>query len=103
MIAQLRLTLFALMVLAATSSFAQAPNISYAPQSMTVGFEIMQVKPSNSGGAVTSRYTVSPALPGGLIINGTTGIITGTPTVASPATNYTVTTSNADGSNLAII
>jgi gliding motility-associated-like protein len=43
-------------------------------------------------------YTVSPALPAGLSMDVTTGIITGTPTTAKTATNYTVTAWNAGGS-----
>ncbi len=50
----------------------------------------------NAGAVATSgtiTYSVSPALPGGLSINTSTGLISGTPTVgvAVPATNYTVT------------
>jgi len=52
---------------------------------------------SVSGGAVTG-YSVSPTLPSGLSIDGTTGTISGTPSAASPAATYTVTASNSAGS-----
>ncbi len=52
--------------------------------------------PTVTGGAVTS-YTVSPALPAGLSLNATSGVITGTPTVASVAGDYVVTASNSGG------
>lgn len=42
-------------------------------------------------------FSISPSLPTGLSLDATTGIISGTPTMVSPATNYTVTASNADG------
>ncbi len=50
----------------------------------------------NAGATATSgtiTYSVSPALPGGLAISPTTGLISGTPTVgvSVPATTYTVT------------
>gem|GEM_PF-880654 len=48
-------------------------------------------------GIVTS-CSVSPSLPAGLSLNTTTCAITGTPTGTSPATNYTITASNASGS-----
>lgn len=53
--------------------------------------EIKQVR--LSGG-----YYLSPSLPAGLVFDNITGIITGTPTVATPSTNYTVTAYNAAGS-----
>lgn len=46
-------------------------------------------------------YVISPALPAGLALNAATGVINGTPTVASPATSYTVVASNDGGSSMA--
>ncbi|MBC5839089.1 PA14 domain-containing protein [Flavobacterium muglaense] len=48
-------------------------------------------------GTPSSTYTVSPALPAGLSISSTTGAITGTPTVAVAAANYTVSATNSCG------
>jgi hypothetical protein len=48
-------------------------------------------------GTVTS-WAVSPALPAGLSLETSTGVISGTPTAASAATSYTITASNAGGS-----
>jgi hypothetical protein len=42
-------------------------------------------------------YTISPALPTGLVFNNYTGEITGTPTVNLPLTNYTVNTYDNGG------
>ncbi|HTG67139.1 MAG TPA: MBG domain-containing protein, partial [Flavobacterium sp.] len=58
---------------------------------------IIANSPSNSGGTPTS-YSVSPALPAGLSLNTSTGVISGTPTTATAATNYTVTATNSCGS-----
>ena len=44
-----------------------------------------------------SGYTIDKPLPPGLNFDPTTGNISGTPTAASPATNYTVTAYNAGG------
>ncbi|WP_288979825.1 putative Ig domain-containing protein, partial [uncultured Flavobacterium sp.] len=43
-------------------------------------------------------YSVSPALPAGLVLN-SDGSISGTPTTVSPATDYTITATNAGGSS----
>ncbi|SHN34946.1 cadherin-like beta sandwich domain-containing protein, partial [Mucilaginibacter sp. OK098] len=48
-------------------------------------------------------YYIDPVLPAGLNFNSTTGAISGTPTVPSPATDYTVTAYNFGGSISAII
>jgi DNA-binding beta-propeller fold protein YncE len=61
------------------------------------GTAIAPNSPSSSGGVVAG-YSVSPALPAGLAMNETTGVVTGTPTAVAPAAAYTVTASNAGGS-----
>jgi gliding motility-associated-like protein len=52
---------------------------------------------------VTTGYTIDQPLPAGLTFDGKTGFITGTPTVISPATNYTVTAYNTGGSSVTVI
>ena len=70
---------------------------SVNPAVYAMGTAIMSNTPSSSGGAV-ARYSVSPALPAGLTLDSSAGVITGTPTMASPATAYVVTASNSVGS-----
>ena len=80
-----------------TASSTDAPaNLRYlSPLVFTAGQDITPISPTVNG-TVTS-YTVS-SLPAGLIINATTGEISGTPTAVSAAANYTVTASNTNGS-----
>jgi len=51
---------------------------------------------TGSGGVGTLSYSVSPALPAGLILSTTTGAITGTPAVSSANTSYAVTIADAN-------
>ena len=52
-----------------------------------------------TGSGLTSPvYTVTPALPTGLVIAAATGVITGTPTVGQAATTYTVTATGTGAS-----
>jgi gliding motility-associated-like protein len=53
--------------------------------------------PTVSGGPVT-QYSISPSLPAGLVLNPTTGVISGTPTVVLASTSFTVTATNSGGS-----
>ena len=46
-----------------------------------------------------SNYTISPALPAGLSLNAATGAITGTPTITTATTTYTIATQNNCGNN----
>src|SRR5258708_24853340 len=59
----------------------QPPALTYATTNAvyTKGAAITPDAPTNSGGAATS-YSVAPALPAGLSLNATTGVISGTPT-----------------------
>ncbi len=59
-------------------------------------------KISTEGGPV-SKYSISPALPNGLTIDTATGIISGTPTKASAAADYTVTASNKGGGTTSLL
>jgi hypothetical protein len=74
-----------------------APNISYAgsPYTFAENSAITTQTPANTGGTITS-CTVSPTLPTGLSLSSTC-VITGTPTVLSSATNYTIVASNSGG------
>lgn len=77
------------------------PNISYVPSSNVyqAGKTIGTLTPNNSGGAVTSTYTASPALPNGIVLNATTGVISGTPTTATQLTVYVISASNTGGTS----
>jgi len=73
-----------------------------SPVTYTVGIAIPPNTPTSTGGAISS-YSISPALPAGLSISASTGVISGTPTAAAPTTDYTVTGSNAAGSTTATV
>jgi len=57
------------------------------------GTAITPVTPT-VGGTVPNNWTVSPALPAGLTINSSTGVISGTPTAPTGPTTYTITGTN---------
>jgi hypothetical protein len=72
-------------------------SLSYSsPHTYQVGSAIAPISPSVTG--TVSSYTVLPALPAGLSLDAVTGRITGTPTAATPATNYVITATNSTGS-----
>lgn len=72
-------------------------NLTYGVNSYTFvrNSPIVALTPTVSGDV--TAYSVAPALPTGLALDTTTGIISGTPTVTSTATNYLVTATNAVG------
>jgi hypothetical protein len=66
------------------------------------GVAIAPNGPSSGGGAVTS-YGVSPALPAGLSLDATTGVLTGTPAAVTPTSSHLVTARNSGGSAATIL
>ena len=68
---------------------------SLAPATQTVsaatGRTITPTTAITATGFETPTYTVAPALPAGLALNATTGVISGTPTAVSGAATYTIT------------
>ncbi len=67
------------------------------PAVYTRGAAILANPPSSSGGAIAT-YGVVPALPAGLSLDPSTGILSGTPTALAPASSYRITGINSGGS-----
>ncbi len=81
-----------------------------APQNLAYPFgtsttintnQTVNITPSVIGGVTSCN--VNPSLPQGLVLNQTTCAITGTPTVDSPNTAYTITASNQHGSSSILV
>jgi hypothetical protein len=75
-----------------------APSaLSYpGPQTYIVGAAITPLNSSVVG--IIGGYSVSPALPVGLLLNSSSGQVTGTPTSATVTNTYVITASNVSGS-----
>ncbi len=74
-------------------------KLSYAgPVSASVGTALTRLEPVVSGDA--DNYSVSPRLPAGLVLDPASGVLSGTPTHASPETTYAITASNGAGSSV---
>ncbi len=82
-------------VLVSNKAFAVRPNLAYTNITVTFG-TAFTITPTNSGGAPVT-CTAAPALAAGISIANTTGIITGTNTVAIGTYTYTITPTNATG------
>lgn len=78
-------------------------NLSYtgSPFTFTAGQAISSISPTITGSA--TAYSISPAIPAGLSLNSSTGIISGIPTSPQSTTNYTIAASNSAGSTSTII
>src|ERR1035438_4315892 len=76
-----------------TLSSPAPTNLSY-PNNNSASFvsgTSVNISPASISGTTPITYSISPALPTGLTINSSTGVISGTLTVVQPATNYTIT------------
>ena len=72
-------------------------NASIADLSVTQNRPMRAVRlPQASGGDGELSYSVTPALPAGLSLEASTGLLTGTPTGTSAEATYTYTVSDAD-------
>lgn len=93
------------MLVTGCKDVAEAPTglvYSSNPAVYTTRTAIPANNPTHSGGSIDS-YSVSPALPAGLALNASSGVITGTPTLATATATYTVTGANSAGSATASI
>ena len=71
-------------------------NLSYpSPVKAAVGAALTPLRPRISG--TVEHYAVTPALPPGVMLDGTSGLITGTPSVARTLAPYTITASSLAG------
>ena len=79
-------------------------SIVYSPNFLELNKDTLmsQVIPTHTGGTVDT-WSVSPALPNGLIFNTATGSISGTPTAITAENTYTVTATNTGGSATATV
>ena len=77
---------------------AAPSGLSYTPSTIsgTVGTGITSLTPAVTG--TVTNWSVSPAFPAGILIDATTGVISGTPTGVAASATYTVTAANAGGS-----
>lgn len=84
-------------------NIAAPSSLAYPQQAISaiVGQAIAADIPLASG--TIASYGISPALPAGLTLNPATGIISGTPSSASPQATYTVTAQNSSGATTATI
>ena len=80
-------------------------SLTYAhnPASYYVNVPIPTNTPTVVGADPVQGYTVTPALPAGLVLNAATGLITGAPTAVTAQGNYVVTATNSGGSTGATV
>jgi hypothetical protein len=72
-----------------------------SPVSATVGAALAPQRPSIAGSV--DRYAVSPPLPPGIVLNGSSGILSGTPTEARSVAPYTITADSLAGNTRFIL
>jgi putative Ig domain-containing protein len=71
-------------------------HLSYhSPAKGTVGAALTPLSPKING--TVEHYSVTPALPAGVVLDSTSGLIAGTPSVAKTLAPYTITASSQAG------
>jgi large repetitive protein len=66
-----------------------------SPLHATLGVALRPVSPKVTGSV--DQYSIVPSLPGGLVLDGTTGVISGTPREATMLMTYTITAGSFAG------
>ena len=90
----------------ATGVVSAAPSLAPATQTATVSVgEAMTATTAlvSTEIAGTKTFTITPALPAGLSINSTTGVVSGTPAVSLPATTFSIVASDGASSAMATL
>ena len=84
-------------------SVTEPPSgLSYVnPVSATVGVALAPLSPSITG--IVDHYAVSPTLPPGVVLNSTSGILSGTPSEARNLAPYTITANSLAGNTRFIL
>jgi len=90
----------------ASSPATAAPSLAPATQNATVSVgEAMTATTAlvSTEIAGTKTFTITPALPVGLSLNSTTGVVSGTPTVSLSATTFSIVASDGTSSAMATL
>lgn len=90
----------------ATSSVAAAPTLTPATQTATVSVGSVITATTalvSTEIAGTKTFTITPALPAGLSLSSTTGVVSGTPTVSLSATTFSIVASDGTSSAMATL
>jgi len=84
-------------------SVTEPPNhLSYpSPVAGTVGTPLAPLVPKIAG--TVEHYAVTPALPPGVVLDGSSGVIAGTPSAATALAPYTITASSLPGNTSFIL
>ena len=79
-------------------TFVVPPSgLSYKTASIDATYKVVVPDDSATVTGIVDKYSINPDLPAGLSLDTLSGVISGTPTVILPQTNYTVTASNVAG------
>lgn len=77
---------------------AAPANLSYPVLTTVFGVGVTIANDSPTVTGTVTHYSVNPPLPSGLVLDSITGILSGTPGIASAAINYVITAANVAGS-----